>query len=56
MHGVPRNDIVVSIGLEAIVSLFYWRFYHVAFARVNSKRDFRLLKETEEQIDCVSRE
>ncbi len=39
---LPRNDLVVSIGLEAIVSLFFWRFYPVACARVNLKREFRV--------------
>jgi hypothetical protein len=27
VHGLPRNDLVVSIGLKAIVLLFFWRFY-----------------------------
>jgi hypothetical protein len=33
---------VVSIGLEAVISLFFRRFYHVACARANSKREFRV--------------
>jgi hypothetical protein len=42
VHGLPRNDLVVSIGLEAIVSLYIPRFYHVACARANSKREFQV--------------
>ncbi len=32
MHGLPRNDLVVSIGLEAIVLLYFLRLSHVACA------------------------
>ncbi len=33
---------IVSIGLNAIVLLFFWRFYRVACARANSKREFQV--------------
>ncbi len=42
--GVSRNDLVVSIGLEAIVSLFFRRFYRVVCTRANSKREFRVVE------------
>ncbi len=37
-----RNGLVVTNGLEAIISLYFPRFYDVACARVNSKREFRV--------------
>ncbi len=37
-----RNELVVAIGLEAIVSLFFSRIYHVACARANFKRELRV--------------
>jgi hypothetical protein len=37
-----RNELVVPNGLEAIVSLFFPRFYRVACARANLKRELRV--------------
>ncbi len=37
-----RNELVVAIGLEVIVSLFFPRFYHVACARANFKKELRV--------------
>jgi hypothetical protein len=34
-----RNELVVAIGLEAIVSLFFPRIHRVAWARANFKRE-----------------
>ncbi len=37
-----RNGLVVTNGLEAIVSLYFPRFYHVACSIGNSKIEFRV--------------
>ena len=28
--GLPRDELVVTIEMEAIIALFYWKFYHGA--------------------------
>ena len=37
-----RNDCAVRIGLEAIVAIFSPRFYRVACARVNFKKELQV--------------
>jgi hypothetical protein len=41
VHGLTRNELVVPIGLKAIVALFYWRFCHGARARAYPMSEFR---------------
>ena len=37
-----RNELVVAIGLEAIILLFFPRIYRVACVRANFKRELRV--------------
>jgi hypothetical protein len=35
VRGLPSNELVMPIAREAIVALFFWRFYHGRHAMAN---------------------